>query len=111
MLECKDFERQIPDFIGRKMKYRALKQFYDHILSCSDCKEELTIQFLVTEGINHLEEGDAFDLNRELSKRMDEVKKRLKRREQAVKIGTFFMLIILTAVLAFGCYAFFGGSF
>ena len=32
---------------------------------CPGCKEELVIQFLVTEGMQRLEDGDAFDLQRE----------------------------------------------
>ena len=28
---------------------------------CPGCKEELVIQFLVTEGMQRLEDGDAFD--------------------------------------------------
>ncbi len=101
MLECKDFERQIPDFIAQKMKYRTLKRFCDHALSCPDCREELTIQFLVTEGISHLEEGDAFDLNYELSRRMVDARKRLSRTERFINVGAFFELIAMVVILAF----------
>lgn len=98
-LECKDCEKMIPDFIAQKMNYKTLKRFCDHILNCPDCREELTIQFLVSEGMNRLEEGDAFDLNHELAKRMVEARKRLSRTERFIRVGSVLELVAMTAVL------------
>ena len=44
---------------------------------CSFCLEELSIQFLVTTGMQRLENGDTFDLNRELRMRIDTEKRHL----------------------------------
>ena len=44
---------------------------------CPGCKEELVIQFLVTEGMQRLEDGDAFDLQRELEIRLTEAKRKV----------------------------------
>lgn len=76
-MECKEFEKMIPSFLEQKMDYDTLKEFRSHIYSCENCKEELTIQFLVTEGIQRLEKGDAFDLRKELDFRLTEAKKKL----------------------------------
>ena len=43
--------------------------------------EELTIQFLVLEGLSRLEAGNVFDLKNELDFRMDEAEHALWRRE------------------------------
>ena len=61
-MECKEFEKRIPDFIKKKLDYITLKSFAEHVESCSKCREELTIQFLIDEGLIRLEEGNAFDL-------------------------------------------------
>lgn len=98
-LECKDCEKMIPDFIAQKMNYKTLKRFCDHVLNCPDCREELTIQFLVSEGMNRLEEGDAFDLNHELAKRMVEARKRLSRTERFIRVGSVLEWVAMTAVL------------
>ena len=45
---------------------------------CPGCKEELVIQFLVTEGMQRLEDGDAFDLQRELELRLAEAKRKVR---------------------------------
>ncbi len=98
-MKCANCEKLIPDFINQKMNYQTLKRFCDHILNCPDCREELTIQFLVTEGMTRLEEGDAFDLNRELSRRMAEARKRLYRTERLIRAGSVFELFAMTVVL------------
>lgn len=77
-MDCKEFEIMIPDFINRKLDYLALKRFSEHMSRCKSCKEELTIQFLVTEGIQRLEEGNAFDLQAELNQRMEETRKKIR---------------------------------
>ena len=40
--------------------------------TCPECKEELTIQFLVTEGLERLEKGNNFNLQRELLMKLDD---------------------------------------
>ena len=86
-MDCKEFERLIPDFIGRKMDYPTLRRFSEHIEKCEDCKEELVIQFLVMEGIHRLEDGNAFDLQSELDARLEETKHKIKFHNVFVYIG------------------------
>ena len=71
-MECREFERLIPGFLKGELDYPTLKQFLAHRESCSECREELDIQFLVAEGMQHLEEGNAFDLQSELEQRLEE---------------------------------------
>ncbi len=99
MFDCKDCERLIPDFIKQKMNYRILKAYCDHVKECDECREELTIQFLVTEGMSRLEEGDAFDLNRELDKRIEEARRRLSKSERIIRAGAVLEMIGMLAVL------------
>lgn len=70
-LTCKQAEKLIGPFLRDEMDNRTKRQFLDHIGSCPSCKEELSIQFLVTTGMQRLEDGDTFDLNRELRNKMD----------------------------------------
>jgi len=95
-MDCKEFERLIPDFIDQKMDYPTLKSFSEHINECGECKEELVIQFLVREGIQRLEDGDAFDLQSELDARLQETGQRLKFH------GIFLCLGIAMEILAVG---------
>ena len=77
-MDCKKFEKKIPDCIARKMDYPTLKSFIGHMERCEDCREELVIQFLVSEGIQRLEDGNAFDLQTELDQRIEEARRKIK---------------------------------
>ena len=94
-MDCKEFEKEIPVFINHKMDYLSLKEFYAHMQSCADCKEELTIHFLVTDGLQRLEEGDAFDLQKEWNIRMEEAKRKLKRGDGILRFGVWAEIISL----------------
>ena len=65
-MDCKEVRRDINLFIDGKLNDDETLDFVEHIETCPDCKEELTIRYLVTEGMQRVEEGGAFDLNREL---------------------------------------------
>ena len=98
-MDCKEFEKEIPSFIQHKMDYFSLKDFHAHMQSCSECKEELTIQFLVTDGLKKLEEGDAFDLQKEWKLRTEETTKKIQRGDGVLQMG-FWAEIIAVGILA-----------
>lgn len=76
-LSCKQTEKLILQFIKDEMDERTKKQFLEHVESCPSCLEELSIQFLVMTGMQRLENGDTFDLNRELRMKIDTEKRHL----------------------------------
>ncbi|MCM1046185.1 MAG: zf-HC2 domain-containing protein [Candidatus Gastranaerophilales bacterium] len=97
-MDCKEFERLIPDFIGRKLDFLTLKRFHTHMETCENCKEELEIQFLVSEGIQRLEEGDAFDLQKELDQRLIETKRKVRFHDAFLRVGLGLELAAAVAV-------------
>ncbi len=99
-MTCKDVEKLIPIFIKDELNYRELEQFIDHIESCPSCKEEMSIQFLVTEGMARLEDGSAFDLNQELRNLMDISKSRIRVHKGMQYLGIGIEIIALVAILA-----------
>ena len=92
-MDCKEFEKLISDFFARKLDYPTLKQFYEHMEKCPDCKEELTIKFLVTEGIQRLEDGNAFDLQSELELRLGEARQRMRSHSRLLSFGTALEMV------------------
>lgn len=87
-MECREFERLIPGFLKRELDYPALKRFYEHRESCGECREELSIQFLVAEGMQRLEEGNAFDLQFELGQRLEETRRKIRVNSAFLYFGT-----------------------
>lgn len=82
-MDCKDFQALIPDFLEDKLNIRSTQRFLEHSDICEECKEELRIQYLVTEGSIRLEDGDSFDLNKELEIKLEQSRKSIKRRRIA----------------------------
>ena len=80
-MTCKDAEKMIPLFLEDDLEMDDLRKFMEHIDKCEECKEELTIQFLVLEGMARLESGNVFDLQNELKYCMEEAGHTLKLRE------------------------------
>ncbi|MCH5275587.1 MAG: zf-HC2 domain-containing protein [Lachnospiraceae bacterium] len=96
-MNCSKFEKMIPAFLNDALEYKELKQFLKHMESCPECKEELTIQVLVSEGMARLEEGSAFDLQKELSYRIEEAGKRIRLHRMLIFIN---ITLLATALLA-----------
>lgn len=96
-MDCKKFEHLIIDYIEHKLDYRQLIEFKRHMEHCENCKEELTIQFLVTVGMARLEDGSAFDLQKELNVRLEETEKKVKFHKAFIDTG--FVLEVIAVLL------------
>ena len=70
MLDCSSAEKLIPSFLDNELDAVSLKNFLLHVEGCSDCKEELSIQFLVAEGLNTLETDNSYDLQKAYDERI-----------------------------------------
>lgn len=86
-MNCKEFERLVPDFIEDRLDYSSMKRFSEHMEQCGNCREELVIQLLVTEGVQRLEDGRAFDLQKELGRRMNRIKRKIRIHGNMIRLG------------------------
>lgn len=94
-MDCKEFEKKIPSFLENSMDYETMEQFQEHMNNCPNCKEELSIQFLVSEGIKHLEKGDNFDLDREFAERIEASRRSHFRRGFFLNLYQWFLTTVL----------------
>ena len=99
-MNCKRFEGLITYFVDRKLDYATMKQFMEHMNSCTQCKEELNIQFLVNEGLVRLEEGEAFDLQKEMHELLGSARKRIRTHERFMMHGRLAELIVMLSIAA-----------
>lgn len=76
-MNCKSTEKKIPYFLQDELDGSKLEEFVEHIESCPECKEELSIQFLVAEGLERLEEGNNFNLQKELIMKLEDAQHRI----------------------------------
>ncbi len=96
----------IPAYLEESLDTREMQEFLDHIDNCPECKEELTIQFLVRTGMQRLEDGNTFNLKEELDNLLKSAEKRLKGRRRLVHFSFLLEVLVLalavtTVILAF----------
>lgn len=97
-MDCKEFEKLIPVFLEKKMDFLTMEKFSKHMEECPGCSEELEIQFLVAEGMQRLEEGDAFDLQSELEEQLSESKRKVKFHTAFLKLGVVLEVIAVLTI-------------
>ena len=104
-MDCKEIEKLIPGFVKNECTRDEEILLLEHIRKCPTCKEELTIQFLLEEGLNRLEAGESFDLNKELEKRLssreeeNKTRKKLLTPEQTAVVGDMISGALLVALI------------
>ncbi len=98
--EHKLFEKRIPDFLEDRLCNRDLEQFLDHLADCPQCRDELSIQYLVYEGVPRLETGETFNLQEELGGYVNLERKRLHGRKRLSLLALLFELVTVLAAAA-----------
>lgn len=107
-MDCKEVNKMIPDFLNNELNNRELKGFMEHISGCKECKEELSIQFLIQEGMASLENGNTFDLQHELDRLLEDAKRKMRVRRgfqffvygvEVLVIITIITIIVLVMIL------------
>ena len=84
-MDCKEFAGLIQDFLGDRLDEMKLSEFLEHVDECENCKDELRIQYLIYEGLERLETGATFDVDKDLAKTMELQRKRLRTRNAVKK--------------------------
>ncbi|MCI8977656.1 hypothetical protein D5282_08865 [bacterium 1xD8-48] len=99
-MTCKEAEKLIPVFLEDDLDTDDLREFMEHIEECGECKEELSIQFLVKEGLSRLEAGSVFDLKNELEYRIGMEEHALKMRESLMWLSYLLDgLVVIAAIV------------
>lgn len=105
-MDCKEFRSLIRTFLDDSLDEFRLAEFLDHYDECEDCRDELRIQYLIYEGLERLESGDTFDVDRDLADLMELQRKRLHTRNAVKKAAiaseiftVAAFLIVMTVIL------------
>lgn len=94
-MNCKDTEKKIPYFLQDELDGSRLEEFVEHVETCPECKEELSIQFLVAEGLERLEEGNNFNIQEELVMKLEDAQHRI-----SVRRTLWYILVCLETAVA-----------
>ncbi len=75
-MDCKEVQSLLSKFIDGQCGREQTKEIREHILGCPDCREELTIQFLVQEGMNRVDRDEDFNLDQEIDQLLSPKRRR-----------------------------------
>ncbi len=100
-MECKEVQKKIHCFVTDRIEERDIVPFIRHIEKCENCREELTIEYLVIIGLQRLDESGTFDLESELE---DKIQKKLEHVALKRQVRFMAMTIALGAAVVAGYF-------
>ncbi len=95
-----EFEQNIPGFLEDELSNEDLEEFLDHYDSCRECRDELSIRYLIETGLARLETGEPFNLQKELDIYVRAEKAKLRRRQRFVQMTTFYEMVTVVTFVA-----------
>ncbi len=84
-------------FLENKLDADTAREFILHVRSCKECMDELTIEYLISGGIQELENTDDIDVQMELEKRLV-VANQMKAHRSHLKAGLFVVAMMAACV-------------
>lgn len=96
-MDCRRFRKEIPDFLQDRLPERELREFLEHREHCSACAEELSVEYLISVGMDRLETGEAFNLRRELAEKIEEERRHLVVRSRLQAMAVVLELLALAS--------------
>lgn len=100
-MDCKEAQRCIHLFLEEELNMDTAQDFVRHIYSCKECMEDLTLEYLLLEGINRLENDDDLDVKSELEAKLSRILRQKKIRSQ-LKAGLFLVVSMIVSVFLLG---------
>ena len=97
----------IPDYLGDPLDAKDLQAFLEHIDNCPDCSEELSIQFLITEGLSTLSTGDSYDLQSAMNARVSESHHEIEVHNRLYRIRNFGVAVVMFVLIAAAAVVYF----
>ena len=86
-MDCLTFRKNINAYFAKTLSDDELNEFLHHLSECETCREELEINFIVSEGIGILEEEN-HDYN--VSRAYDQMIQRDRRHIRAIRVVRVF---------------------
>jgi hypothetical protein len=99
MINCRDFNKQIPLYQEEALSTKELKAFIAHISGCAECQEELAIRYLINDGLMRLEDGEAYDLQQIMDTHKVRAMNQLKKRRTLQRLVYGFQALLVIALI------------
>lgn len=95
--DCRYYEHMVQDYLNEKLSDKDLLDFVNHTIHCQNCMEELTIGFMISEGLQSVEDDGEFSLPVELDRKMKATIMHIKRRKVLLYLLTALLICLVVA--------------
>ncbi len=99
-VDCKKIEKLIPLYLDNKLSSYEMLALLNHVEECKNCKEELTIQYMVNEGIKRAEEQNDYNLLNGLDEKILASRKQIRAHDFVYFAFVLCMLAIVCIIIA-----------
>lgn len=99
-IECNVCEKMIGGFLNDNLSVYDMDLLLHHIDGCASCMDELTIQYLVTEGFLNVEKSGDYNLVEALDRKLNFSKRKVEK--YFIKMNTlmlFFGILLLLSIM------------
>lgn len=106
-MNCREFQKIIPDIINGKIPDEQLEEVIEHVDTCHDCYDELEIYYVLQYGLKDTDKKQSMNFVGRLDKKIKKMKRHLKHYEVANAIYNGINVISNTAIFAALIYTIF----
>lgn len=100
-IECNKCEKMIAAYLSNDLSIFDIDVMLNHVKSCSSCMEELTIQYLVTEGFSEVDKTGNYNLIKSLEDKIASSQNRVEKHMLHTSTSILFLSVVfLLSVLA-----------
>ena len=101
IINCSKAEKLIPKYIKGETTDIETTWLLDHIDNCDTCREELTIQYFISEGLDNVEELNDYNLLKGFDRKIKTSRSDIKIRKNA-RDGFIACIVGVVVVLCLG---------
>ncbi|MBR4719276.1 MAG: zf-HC2 domain-containing protein [Lachnospiraceae bacterium] len=98
-MKCQDMERYITLFINDELSGIRMREFIEHIESCSSCFDEMETNYLLKEALLRLEKEGSYDLHGNLMTKIRNTRKCVEVHEMITMIRRVILISAGIALL------------
>ncbi len=100
-MRCKEWQKMIPGFLEDTLENREMEGFIEHVQACEDCYEELEIMFMLSIGLQELNEDRniSYNFSQLLENKIVEAEIRFERIRRIRSLNRLVILILHLLVM------------
>lgn len=100
---CREWQKMIPRFLNNTLETHELESFMKHVQTCGDCYEELEIMFMLSIGLQELNEDRniSYNFSQLLENKITEAEIYCRRIKQ-IRYLNWLVIFILHLLVIFG---------